>query len=82
MSRLIDADALLEKMKRTNRYFSIKFDIEEAPTAYDVDKVVEHLKKCCESVTDFENAFERGLYAGYSGALAIVLKGGETNDND
>lgn len=30
--RLIDADALLEKMKRTSRYFQIKFDIEEAPT--------------------------------------------------
>lgn len=30
--RLIDADALLERMKRTIRYFNIKFDIEEAPT--------------------------------------------------
>ena len=30
--RLIDADALLEKLKSTNRYFDIKFDIEEAPT--------------------------------------------------
>ena len=32
MPRLIDADALLEKMKRTSRYFQVKFDIEEAPT--------------------------------------------------
>lgn len=32
MPRLIDADALLEKMKRTSRCFQIKFDIEEAPT--------------------------------------------------
>ena len=32
MPRLIDADALLEKMKRTSRYFQIKFDIEEDPT--------------------------------------------------
>lgn len=30
--RLIDADALLEKMKKTDRYFNIKFDIEDAPT--------------------------------------------------
>lgn len=30
--RLIDADALLEKMKKTDRYFNIVFDIEEAPT--------------------------------------------------
>ena len=30
--RLIDVDAFLEKMKRTNRYFDVKFDIEEIPT--------------------------------------------------
>lgn len=30
--RLIDADEFLEKMKETNRYFDVKFDIEEAPT--------------------------------------------------
>lgn len=30
--RLIDADALKEKMRRTNRYFYVKFDIDEAPT--------------------------------------------------
>lgn len=31
--RYIDADALLERMKRTPRYFDLKFDIEEMPTA-------------------------------------------------
>lgn len=30
--RPIDADALKEKMRRTNRYFDVKFDIDEAPT--------------------------------------------------
>ena len=30
--RLIDADALLEKMKKTDRYFFVKFDVEEMPT--------------------------------------------------
>ena len=30
--RLIDADKLLEKLKKTDRYFMVKFDIEEAPT--------------------------------------------------
>lgn len=30
--RLIDADALLAKLKCTYRYFSVKFDIEDAPT--------------------------------------------------
>lgn len=30
--RLIDVDAFLEKMKRTSRYFDVKFDIEDMPT--------------------------------------------------
>ena len=30
--RLIDVGAFLEKMKRTSRYFDVKFDIEEMPT--------------------------------------------------
>ena len=29
--RLIDVDAFIEKMKRTSRYFDVKFDIEEMP---------------------------------------------------
>ena len=30
--RLIDAYAFIEKMKRTSRYFDVKFDIDEMPT--------------------------------------------------
>ena len=30
--RLIDANAFLEKMKRTSRYFDVVFDVEEMPT--------------------------------------------------
>ena len=30
--RLIDANALLDKLIKTSRYFDVKFDIEEAPT--------------------------------------------------
>jgi hypothetical protein len=33
MPRYIDADALLERMKHTPRYFDIKHDIEQMPTA-------------------------------------------------
>jgi hypothetical protein len=30
--RLIDADALLERLIKTSRYFELKFDIDAAPT--------------------------------------------------
>ena len=37
--RLIDADAFLEKMKRTSRYFDLVFDVEEMPTVDAVEVV-------------------------------------------
>ncbi len=36
--RLIDADALLNKLKGTQRYFDAKFDINEAPTIIPASK--------------------------------------------
>ena len=48
--RLIDANNALAKMRRTNRYFTIKFDIEEAPTvdAYTAEQVADILRKVDE----------------------------------
>ena len=37
--RLINADALLEKMKRTSRYFDVLFVVEEMPTVDAVEVV-------------------------------------------
>ena len=37
--RLIDADASLEKMKRTSRYFDVMFDVEEMSTVDAVEVV-------------------------------------------
>ena len=37
--RLIDADAFLEKMKRTSRYFDVVFDVEDMPTVDAVEVV-------------------------------------------
>ena len=42
--RLIDADAFLEKMKRTSRYFDVVFDVEEMPTVDAVEVV--RCEKC------------------------------------
>ena len=33
MSKYIDREAFLEHMKRTSRYFTVKFDIENFPAA-------------------------------------------------
>ena len=42
--RLIDADAFLEKMKSTSRYFDVVFDVEEMPTVDAVEVV--RCRKC------------------------------------
>lgn len=51
--RLIDADALLEEMKKTDRYFIIVFDIKEAPTVDAVEVV--RCKNCACFRTDEKN---------------------------
>lgn len=48
--RLIDVDAFLEKMKRTSRYFDVKFDIEEMPS---IDAVpVVRCGECAKPIED------------------------------
>lgn len=57
--RLIDADALKEKMKCTNRYFSIKFDIDEAPTIDpEALPIVQELRKRLAKVTAERDALK------------------------
>ena len=48
--RLIDADAFIEKMKRTSRYFDVKFDIAEMQT---IDAVPVVRCRECEFGTHF-----------------------------
>lgn len=48
--RLIDADAFLEKMKRTSRYFDVVFDVEEMPTVDAVEVV--RCRECKHRGTD------------------------------
>lgn len=48
--RLIDADALLEDLKKTGRYFQAKFDIENAPTVEgNLNTAINVIKTVCEN---------------------------------
>lgn len=61
--RLIDADAFLEKMKRTSRYFDVVFDVEEMPTVDAVEVV--RCKDCIKRYDTDECPMcflNRGLY--------------------
>ena len=61
--KLIDADAFLEKMKRTSRYFDVVFDVEEMPTVDAVEVV--RCKDCIKRYDTDECPMcflNRGLY--------------------
>lgn len=52
MSRLIDADKIIDSLGNSDMDFAIGAVIDEQPTAFDLDKVVEQLKtkkdkNCC-----------------------------------
>lgn len=81
MARLIDADALIETMKKVEAdyedamtcpsWWTAYSVISEQPTAYDVEKVLLQLK---EAETDVSNL---GTYAiPTDEAIKIALKGG------
>ena len=44
MSRLIDADKIIDSLGNSDMDFAIGAVIDEQPTAFDVDKVVEQLE--------------------------------------
>lgn len=91
MSRLVDADKLIEDIEKIARTDMMKVLVEnwinKQPTAYDVDKVVEQLeslKKIAEIMRNIdiehnayiEEAYERGRIYVLNEALDIVKRGG------
>ena len=85
MSRLIDADKLLEELREYHPLSlsnGILSDIEYFPTAYDTDRVIEQLENEAANNTefftdDYRDDYYRGAYAAYCEAIEIVKKGGQ-----
>lgn len=86
MSRLIDADKLLEELKQYHPLsisYGILSDIEYFPTAYDIDKVTEQLEKL-EKEHPYKVIGQPDTYSQYNEAwqdcmdraIEIVKKGG------
>ena len=86
MSRLIDADKLLEELKEYHPLslsYGILSDIEYFPTAYDIDKVIEQLEKL-EKEHPYKVIGQPDTYSQYNEAwqdcmdrvLGIVKRGG------
>lgn len=95
MVRLIDADKLILhlndyalqeapfRVEMEDAYNAIKQCIEaveEQPTAYDIDGVVEQLKRCYGIVRSSSIDYAEGLKYAYERAIGMVEVGGK-NDN-
>lgn len=96
MGRLIDADSLkkelyqqwfidilLTQTRREDMFYALEQKIDQQPTAYDTDKVVEQLEENADKNRDFYkvnlNDNAQGQMIAYLHAIEIV-KGGGGND--
>ena len=79
MSRLIDADKLLEELREYHPLsisYGILSDIEYFPTAYDVDNVIEQLENVSFVDIDEEYADDGQRMLFLHDAIEIVKRGG------
>ena len=79
MSRLIDADKLLEELREYHPLsisYGILSDIEYFPTAYDADKVIEQLENVSFVDIDEEYADDGQRMLFLHDAIEIVKRGG------
>ena len=83
MSRLIDADKLLEELREYHPLslsYGILSDIEYFPTAYDIDKVIDELdteRFYSSGLFKYEeDLYEEGKFDAYNDAIEIVKRGG------
>ena len=81
MSRLIDADKLLEELREYHPLsisYGILSDIEYFPTAYDIDKIVKVLEKKannCQNNVKYYGEKAEWMSKAYRDAIEVV-KGG------
>lgn len=77
MSRLIDADKIIDSLGNSDMDFTIGAVIDEQPTVFDVDKVISELKrdKFVESECILSDVHQ-GYNAGLSRAIEIIKGGG------
>lgn len=77
MSRLIDADKIIDSLGNSDMDFAIGAVIDEQPTVFDVDKVISELirDKFVESECILSDVHQ-GYNAGLNRAIEIVKGGG------
>lgn len=79
MSRLIDADKIIDSLGNSDMDFAIGAVIDEQPTVFDVDKVVERLETKKTRDTELKKKYISEYFKGKADAFEFaieIVKGG------
>lgn len=83
MSRLIDADKIIDSLGNSDMDFAIGAVIDEQPTVFDVDKISKELVKqkkiANKKMNESDDTYSMSYYDGFSSGIAIaigIVKGG------
>ena len=74
MSRLIDADKIIDSLGNSDMDFAIGAVIDEQPTVFDVDKVVEQLETKKTRATELKKKYISEYFKGKSDAFEFAIK--------
>lgn len=72
MSRLIDADKIIDSLGNSDMDFAIGAVIDEQPTVFDIDKVVEQLETRKTRAAALQKASE--YFEGETDAFEVAIK--------
>lgn len=79
MSRLIDADKIIDSLGNSDMDFAIGAVIDEQPTVFDVDKVVKQLETKKTRATELKKKYISEYFKGKADAFEFaieIVKGG------
>lgn len=72
--RLIDADKIIDSLGGSDMDFAIGAVIDEQPTVFDVDKVVEQLETKKTRATELKKKYISEYFDGEAGAFEFAIK--------
>lgn len=74
MSRLIDADKIIDSLGNSDMDFAIGAVIDEQPTAFDVDKVVELMETRKTRAAALQKKYTSEYFEGETDAFEFAIK--------
>lgn len=74
MSRLIDADKIIDSLGNSDMDFAIGAVIDEQPTVFDVDEVVQQLETKKTRATELKKKYISEYFNGEADAFEFAIK--------